>query len=101
MPFASQRVEIFEDVFSAGNVGRFAFDFQIVVDQLGVNAQAAFQKPDVLISGAKEAFNASQNTHASFHWWGGGYLRSKKKRFDRKGSNLGQPALAGGKEPSG
>src|SRR5471030_1498662 len=37
---ADQRVVVFQDILGPGDVGRFAFDFQAVVDQLSVDAQS-------------------------------------------------------------
>ncbi len=65
--FADQRVIVFQDILGPGDVVRFAFDFQIVIDQLSVNAQAGFDQPDIFVAGAKQAFDASVNTHAGFH----------------------------------
>ena len=45
----------------------FAFNFQVVVDQLRVDAQPGFDQPDVFVAGAKQAFDASGNTDACFH----------------------------------
>ena len=62
----------------------FAFDFEIVVDQLGVDAQSGFDQPDVFIAGSKEAFDASADAHAGFHQVGVGYLQAgEKDRDDR------------------
>ncbi len=64
----------------AADVVRLAFDFQVVVDQMGVDAQAGFDQPDVFIAGAKEAFDASADTDAGFHQVGVGYLQKGEKR---------------------
>ncbi len=72
--FAHQRVVVFQDAFGARDVVGFAFDFEVVVDQLGVDAQSGFDQPDVFIAGAEEAFDASADAHASFHRMGAGYL---------------------------
>jgi hypothetical protein len=65
--FAHEGVVVLENALCAGDAGGFAFDFEIVIDQLGVNSQAGFEKPDVLVPGAEEALDASWNAHASFH----------------------------------
>ena len=81
--FAHQRVVVFQDALRAGDVLRFAFDFEVVVDQLGVDAQARFDQPDVFIAGAEQAFDASADAHASFHRVGAGYLQEEKRRQER------------------
>ena len=65
--FAHERVVVFQDVFGAADIAGLAFDLQVVVDQLRVDAQSGFDQPDVLIASAKQAFDASGNTHAGFH----------------------------------
>ena len=65
--FAHQRVVVLQNVLGADDVAGLAFDFEIVVDQLRMDAQSGFDQPDVLVAGAKQAFDASVNTHASFH----------------------------------
>src|ERR1019366_2356607 len=50
----------------------------------GMDAQAGFDQADVLIAGAKEAFDASADTHAGLHGVSAGYLR----RITRQESTL-------------
>ncbi len=99
--FAQQRVVVFQDVFGAGDVVGFAFDFEVVVYELSVDAQSGFEKPDVFIAGAKQALDASADTHAGFHQVVAGYLQAGKLkqgqeiRSDGGGADLRQPACAG------
>jgi hypothetical protein len=56
-----------------------------------MDAQPGFDQADILIAGAKEAFDASADTHTGFHGVDAGYLREitrqestfRWKRFDR------------------
>ena len=59
----------------AGFAYRFAFDFQIVVDQLRVDVQPGFEQPDIFIACTEEAFYAPADANASFHRMGAGYLQ--------------------------
>ena len=73
---------------------------EIVVDELCVDAQSGFEKPDIFIAGAKQAFDASADANASFHQVGAGYLQTGDYKRDRKFlrdggvSDLRQPAYA-------
>ena len=64
-----------------------AFDFQVAVHQVRVDAQTRFDQSDVLIAGSKEAFDASANTHARFHQVAGGYLQEGKNAGKNAGEN--------------
>ena len=72
--FAQQRVVILQDARRADHVLRLALDLQVVVEQMGLDAQPGFDQPDVFIASAKEAFNASADTDTGFHQVGVGYL---------------------------
>jgi hypothetical protein len=65
--FPEQRVVVFQDIFGARNVSRFAFDFQIVVDELSMYAQSGLQQPNVFIARTEQTFYTSVNANASFH----------------------------------
>ena len=43
MAFAQQGVVVFQDVGGAGDVGRFAFNFQIVIEKMGVDTQSGLE----------------------------------------------------------
>jgi len=47
----------------------FAFNLQIAVNELGVDAQNGFEQPDVFVPGSEEAFDASVDTDAGFGQW--------------------------------
>jgi hypothetical protein len=66
VPLAQEGVVILQYARSPRNAIRFTFDFDIVIDQLGMDAQG-FDQPYVLIPGPKEALDASLNAHACFH----------------------------------
>ena len=98
---ADEGVVILQDVSRAVDVFRLTFDFQVVIDELGVDTKSGFEQPDVFVAGSEEAFNASADTHAGFHQVGVGTSKQGKKddkllRLTGNGSNLRQPAGAGG-----
>src|ERR1035438_6435797 len=73
-------IVVLQDVGRAADIGGFAFDFEGVVEQMGLHAQSGFDQPDVFVAGSKEAFYASADADAGFHQVGVGYLQAGEKR---------------------
>src|ERR1035437_3224517 len=78
--FAEQGVVVLQDVGRAADVLGLAFDFEVVVEQVGLDAQSGFNQPDVFIPGAEEAFDASADADAGFDQVGVGYLQAGENR---------------------
>jgi len=103
--FTDERIVVFEDRFRTTDIVLVAFDFQAIVHELRVDAQTGFNQPNVLISGAKEALDASVNAHAGFHCVGAGYLQDSQNETGNdvwvgRPRNCDNPLLRVGKQPS-
>jgi len=76
--FAEECIIVLQDVGCTGYVLGLALDFEVVIVQMRLYAQAGFNQPDVFIAGSKEAFYASADADAGFHQVGVGYLQVRE-----------------------
>src|SRR6476646_2451218 len=86
MTLADQRHVLFQHVLGAGHVLGLAFQFQRIVDQVGVDPESGFNQTDVLVPGAKKAFDTATDLDACSHlfWW----LFTSLKNSGSNGSNM-------------
>ena len=66
MAFADERVVVFQDVFGAADIARLTFNFQVVVNQLRMDAESGLEQTDIFIASAEQALYTSGNTFGAF-----------------------------------
>ena len=88
--FADALVERAEDAGGALDLRGLAFDFDVVVFQMGGDAQGGLEKFQVFIERAEEFVDASGDSYGLFHQVGGGRKQrnaGRQRRSSRRSEN--------------